>query len=67
MDLNINIFGTKVSCTKERIVLSFPKELERPQEKWPIRQIEKITIFCPVSLTSSANRQCLRNFNERKL
>jgi len=56
MDLNINIFGTKVSCTKERIVLSFPKMegLERPQEEYPIRQIEKIIIFCPVNLTSSA-------------
>ena len=56
MDLLINIYGTKVSCTKERIVLSFPKTegIERSQEEYPIRQIEKITIFCPVSLTSSA-------------
>jgi len=56
MDLLINIFGTKISCTKERIVLSFPKMegVERPREEYPIRQIEKITIFCPVSLTSSA-------------
>ncbi len=56
MDLIINVFGTKVSCTKERIVLSFPKVdgVEREQEEYPIRQIEKITIFCPVSLTSSA-------------
>ncbi len=56
MDLIINVFGTKVSCTKERIVLSFPKTegAERPKEEYPIRQLEKITIFCPVSLTSSA-------------
>jgi CRISP-associated protein Cas1 len=56
MDLNINIFGTKVSCKKERIVLSFPtiEGVERPQEEYSIRQIEKIIIFCPVSLTSSA-------------
>ena len=56
MDLNINVFGAKISCTKERIVLSFPKVegVERPEEEYPIRQIERITIFCPVSLTSSA-------------
>lgn len=54
MDLTINIFGTKISCTKERIVLSFPKVTGRPEEEHPIRQISRIIIFCPVSLTSSA-------------
>lgn len=56
MDLLINKFGTKVSCTKERIVLSFPKTegQEYTEEEYPIRQIEKITIFCPVNLTSPA-------------
>jgi len=56
MELHITIYGTKVSCTKERIVLSFPKVegVERPKEEYPIRQLEKITIFCPISLTSSA-------------
>ena len=54
MDLLINIYGTKVSCTKERIVLSFPEETGRPREEYPIRQVKKITVFCPSTLTSPA-------------
>ncbi|MES2023890.1 MAG: CRISPR-associated endonuclease Cas1 [Patescibacteria group bacterium] len=63
MDLLINIYGTKVSCTKERIVLSFPKTkgISRKKEEYPIRQIEKIIIIRASSITMHAVKLALDN------
>ncbi len=61
MDLLINIFGTKISCTKERIVLTFPKikGMLRKKEEYPIRQVQKITIIRASSITMHAVKLAL--------
>ena len=61
MDLLINVYGTKISCIKERIVLSFPKVkgISRKKEEYPIRQIKKITIIRPSSVTMNAVKLAL--------
>ena len=61
MDLLINIYGTKISCTKERIVLTFPKikKVSRKKEEYPIRQVQKITIIRASSITMHAVKLAL--------
>jgi len=61
MDLIITIYGTKISCTKERIVLSFPKTkgTSRKKEEYPIRQINRIIIVRASSITMHAVKLAL--------
>ena len=59
MDLLIDTFGTKVGCSGERIILSFPGIKEK--KEYPIRRLSKILILRPASLTTHAVRLALEN------
>lgn len=52
MDLLIDTYGTKVGCSGERIVLSFPG-IKKKQE-YPVRRLEKIVILRPAAITTHA-------------
>lgn len=57
MDLIINKYGTKVGCSGERIVLSFPNDKQK--KEYPVRRLEKIVILRPSSITTHAVRLAL--------
>lgn len=59
MDLLIDIYGTRIGCTGERIVLKFPRSTM--QKEYPIRRLEKIVILRPASITTHAVRLALEH------
>ena len=59
MDLLIDSYGTKVGCSGERIVLSFPGIKEK--KEYPIRRIDKIVILRPAALTTHAVKLALEH------
>lgn len=59
MDLLIDTFGTRIGCSGERIILSFPKIKEK--KEYPIRRVSKIVILRPASLTTNAVQLALEH------
>lgn len=59
MDLFIDTYGTKIGCSGERIVLSFPNIREK--KEYPIRRLDKIVILRPASLTTHAVKLAFEN------
>ncbi|MDE1975121.1 MAG: CRISPR-associated endonuclease Cas1 [Patescibacteria group bacterium] len=58
-DLLIDTYGTKIGCSGERIVLSFPKVEEK--KEYPIRRLDKIVVLRPASLTTNAVQLALEH------
>ena len=56
MDLRINTFGTRIRCSRERIVLAVPgnKAKYKMQKEYPVRALEKIIILRPSSISTGA-------------
>ncbi len=59
MDLLVNTFGTRIRSSGERILLSLPQK-KKPLE-YPIRQLNKIVILRPSSISTNAVQLALEH------
>lgn len=63
MDLLVDVYGTFIGCTSERIVLQIPNGYgkKRLRKEYPIRRLEKVVILRPSSISTHAVKLALEH------